>query len=525
MVQLRILVIIVIYLWQQHLLGQGVAIGTEEVPPHPSAILDIQSTTQGILIPRMTQAERQAIVDPAPGLLVYQTDISPGLYTNNGESWTVLTAGPDVWHTMGNTNTNPDVQFLGTTDASPLRFRLNNLWAGEINSMKRNVCIGDSSGISLVTGQFNTSFGHKSLRLNAAGSQSTAIGYQALSKSTGSSLTAVGFQALMNNTTGQENTAIGSFSLSSNSSGSWNTALGKAALQENLTGAGNTAAGFRCLQLNLNGIDNTAFGNQAMIGNTDGNENTANGALALANNVHGDNNTAIGAESLFWASQSENTAVGYAAARGTTIGFNNTAIGSGALSSNTTGSNNVSIGRNSGNSLVNIFNSISIGNHNYLNGADNQVFIGNLGIMWNGGNVAWSTFSDARVKTDIREDVVGLDFIKRLRPVTYHRDIDMQAQLTGNTLAQDVASIRDIEQIKFSGFLAQEVEAAALASGYSFSGVSTPKNNQNLYTLSYESFVVPIVKAMQEQQEIIEAQEQKILSLEERLSVLESREK
>src|SRR5205085_10645728 len=68
----------------------------------------------------------------------------------------------------------------------------------------------------------------------------------------------------------------------------------------------------------------------------------------------------------------------------------------------------------------------------------------------------------------------------------------------------------DLEKIKFSGFLAQEVESAAQASGYDFSGLTKPKKETELYTLSYESFVVPLVKAVQEQQSIIESQTKKI---------------
>ncbi|TVR38261.1 MAG: hypothetical protein EA392_10520 [Cryomorphaceae bacterium] len=53
--------------------AQGVAIGTVNAPPEPSAILDVQSTTGGMLIPRMTAPQRLAIVNPANALIVYQT--------------------------------------------------------------------------------------------------------------------------------------------------------------------------------------------------------------------------------------------------------------------------------------------------------------------------------------------------------------------------------------------------------------------------------------------------------------------
>src|SRR6185503_5942773 len=127
----------------------------------------------------------------------------------------------------------------------------------------------------------------------------------------------------------------------------------------------------------------------------------------------------------------------------------------------------------------------------------------------------------ARVKTNVQEDVKGLDFITRLRPVTYYRDIRTQARLTGNEETKDFPGKYDIEKIKFSGFLAQEVESAAQASHYDFSGLTKPKQETELYTLSYESFVVPLVKAVQEQQGIIESQTLKINSMEARLTALE----
>ena len=96
------------------------------------------------------------------------------------------------------------------------------------------------------------------------------------------------------------------------------------------------------------------------------------------------------------------------------------------------------------------------------------------------------------------EDVKGLDFITRLKPVTYHLDITAMKEITGNSDTEDYPEKYDIEKIKQSGFLAQEVEQEAIASGYDFNGYTTPKKNTELYTMSYSLFVVPLVKATQE---------------------------
>lgn len=64
--------------------AQNVAINTDGSTANSSAMLDIKSTTKGILIPRMTLVQKNAIVTPATGLLVYQTDGTAGFYYNSG---------------------------------------------------------------------------------------------------------------------------------------------------------------------------------------------------------------------------------------------------------------------------------------------------------------------------------------------------------------------------------------------------------------------------------------------------------
>ena len=64
--------------------------GINTETPDASAALDITSTTGGVLVPRMTQAQRNQINDPAgpaDGLMIYQTDGTPGFYYYNGSSW------------------------------------------------------------------------------------------------------------------------------------------------------------------------------------------------------------------------------------------------------------------------------------------------------------------------------------------------------------------------------------------------------------------------------------------------------
>ncbi len=68
--------------------GENVAIGSSS--PHPSAILDITSTNKGVLIPRMSEVERETITSPAEGLLVFQNNGNRGFYYFDGNNWRVL---------------------------------------------------------------------------------------------------------------------------------------------------------------------------------------------------------------------------------------------------------------------------------------------------------------------------------------------------------------------------------------------------------------------------------------------------
>ena len=112
-------------------------------------------------------------------------------------------------------------------------------------------------------------------------------------------------------------------------------------------------------------------------------------------------------------------------------------------------------------------------------------------------------------KNNQYEEVKGLDFILKLRPVTYHLDIiGLSKKLNeGRDKKEDEFTQKAMvekEQMLFSGFVAQDVEKAAKEVGYDFSGVDKPKNENDFYGLRYAEFVVPLVKAMQEQQQMID---------------------
>ena len=131
--------------------------------------------------------------------------------------------------------------------------------------------------------------------------------------------------------------------------------------------------------------------------------------------------------------------------------------------------------------------------------------MGDVNIISIGGFAAWTNLSDGRFKKNIKENVIGLDFIKKLRPVTYNLDIEAIAKYYSTP---DSLRLFESEKIKDSevqiGFIAQEVEKAAKELKFNFHGVDKPQNDKDHYGLRYAEFVPSIVKAIQEQQEQIE---------------------
>jgi len=356
--------------------GQGVAINSSNADPDASAMLDVSSTSKGMLIPRMTSSKRTSISSPATGLLVYQTNSPAGFYFYDGSSWTHLTQNASMgssgrvafWNSSTSLsgsgylfwdNTNKRLG-LGTTTPSQQLELTGNLslpattatagivyCAGVTLLHTRgtgNTFVGRRAGNLGLSGKYNSGFGKSALEKLGSGDNNTATGYYALySNSNGSSNTANGYQALYLNSGGSSNTASGYKAMYSNKTGTSNTASGYQALYSNDIGTSNTASGYQALYSNDNGSSNTASGYQALYSNDFGSSNTANGYQALYKNT-GSYNTATGSDALYTnAGGQYNTASGYQALYTNVTGNNNMASGYQALYKNT-GSYNTATG-------------------------------------------------------------------------------------------------------------------------------------------------------------------------------------
>jgi autotransporter adhesin len=273
------------------------------------------------------------------------------------------------------------------------------------------------------------------------------------------------------------------------------------------------------MRSNATGSNNIAIGAEALVF-PKGNENVAMGNLSMWVGS-GNNNVAVGSGSLFFSTGNSNTAIGDRTLFNNHAGSFNVALGANATVIENQ-SSSIAIGAGAS---ANGSNSTALGS-GAISNASNKVRIGNAAVTVIEGQVPFSFPSDGRYKFNVREDVSGLDFILQLRPITYQFDVKRFDNQTGNYQEASNSSIAvqasydEAAQIRRSGFIAQEVEKAAVKSGYDFSGVNKPKTEADHYSLSYESFVVPLVKAVQEQQQIINSQNKRMDEQERKIELL-----
>lgn len=325
--------------------GVNAQVGVGTTSPNASSILDLTSTAKGMLVPRMTEAQKNSVSTPATGLLIYQTDAEAGFWYYDGTAWIPFMRGDAGWLLTGNSGTVDGTNFLGTLDDVPLYFRVNNTMSGRVSSSDLNTYFGYNSGTS---NSFNGS---------------TFIGYRAgQSNTSGSGNSAFGVSALRDNTTGYNNTAIGNTSMLVNTTGFDNSGIGENTLYSNTTGGQNTATGSNSLYSNTTGNGNSSVGQNSLYYNTSGNYNSGVGVNTLRLNTTG----------------LRNAATGYNALNANTTGSNNTASGYTAGSTNTTGSNNTFIGSNADASAVGLSNATAIG-YNAVVGASNCLVLGGSG--------------------------------------------------------------------------------------------------------------------------------------------------
>lgn len=413
-----------------------------------------------------------------------------------------------------------------------------------VSTQDDNVGIGNRAGQG-VSGNENIAIGTEVLSGGGTVNNCIGLGYYSLHHNMGGDNVAVGVQALEYNNTGTFNVAIGELAMDGNSKGNYNTVVGHNALfysqncsQNTIVGyqaaynsnaaAYNDVFGYQALFKNTTGDYNVAMGNSVLYSNTSGSGNIGIGPFALNKVTSGSYLTAIGTNALQnYSAGGRNTSVGFQSMENATAGENNTAMGFLAGSSYATYNQITLLGDETETDVTGRTNSSAVGYYARIS-ANNEVVLGNTSTtdVWGG---SYHIVSDKRFKKDVQENVPGIAFIKSLRPVTYHYDMNALDKTIYGKDAEEYEKkmAKEIEKkgaILYTGFIAQEVLAAANKVGYNFSGVKVPQEGEkDMYGLSYSDFVVPLVKSVQEQEAIIETQSNKIASLENNLSAVLTR--
>jgi hypothetical protein len=222
--------------------------------------------------------------------------------------------------------------------------------------------------------------------------------------------TAYGYDALTSNTTGAYNVAVGYDALTLSTIGSINTAVGALALQKNVAGISNTAIGHGSLAEvigngAISGSYNTAIGSYSQASNVSGKENVSVGVSALNVNTSGNYNVAIGNYSLGGCTGSENLEI----RSGNSPAFNIT-----------TQSNYISLGSSS----------------------STMAYI----------KIAWTITSDARDKMNFGDVPHGLEFVTKLKPVSYQHKLSREEEVAHGPvrygfLAQDILELEPDDSV------------------------------------------------------------------------------
>jgi len=320
-------------------------------------------------------------------------------------------------------------------------------------------------------------------------------------------------------TDGTYNTAIGYQAADALTGGDDNIIIGKDAGGATTTGNDNVYIGLDAGKTLTSASQNIAIGSYAMDGATDlvcpNNVAIGYSALSGALNNGATENVVIGGSCFQALTDAKySVGIGHDAGKIVTTGFGNTCIGRSAGSQTTTGDYNTYLGYGSGATASDTTRAIAIGQD--VRAASNDFSFGKTSnVVTNDfdADANWSRSSDVRLKKNITDQKLGLDFINDLRTVKYNwkPSTELDEKDAGlNHLRVDKDS-NPVDHKDFDGtvvnnmnttatmhnFIAQEVKAALDKEGVSDFG-GWKEDQYGVQQVSREMFIIPLVKAVQE---------------------------
>lgn len=185
------------------------------------------SAKKGLLLPRVTRAQRDAIPAPADGLLVQVIDVWPGFYQYDAELGTWVPWGEAPWRLTGNAGTDPLRHFIGTIDAAPFDALAQGNTGLRITPLGQWVPVmtGGSVLLGFEAGYGYTSYANeRNVYLGPSSGWGNGVG-----SSTGRSNAAVGASAAVYIHSGSENASVGARAGRTNQFGDHNAMAGASA--------------------------------------------------------------------------------------------------------------------------------------------------------------------------------------------------------------------------------------------------------------------------------------------------------
>ena len=359
-----------------------------------------------------------------------------------------------------------------------------------ITSADTNTTYSAGTGLNLSSTEFSLSAGLDNLSdCSITASDSIFIGVSPGSLGlTPQYNVGIAIAALDSLTTGDYNICIGRQAGNSITSGSTNVMIG------HQSGINHAATG--------NGF-NTYMGYQAGYGASSetGTSNVGIGAYALEYISSGSNNTAVGrdaGDNSSGLSGSNNCIFGYQCGVNMTDASGCICIGSGAdispLASTPT-------------------NRIVIGTSLVESGSDNNIYIGDSSsYIYNdfSSNASWSHSSDIRMKHDIKDEYIGLNFINKLKPKTYK--LKAPSEFPKEWTSYDPEKTKPVNKNIITGFIAQDIKEA-LDSEKNTTLKCWDIKEDSQQTISTTELIVPLVNAIKELTQRVKYLEEEIKDL------------
>lgn len=480
--------------------SQSVAINDDGSTPAASAMLDIKVSApskKGLLIPRMTTTQRNAITSPAKGLLVYDST-SNGFFFHNGSGWQPMASGgSSQWTTSGLNIINANTGYVGIGITPKAKFHV---------APNRTVIFGADSVSNVNSSQliFFATKGALAFRSRQDGSGEyqgdydyPTLGYNSLSIGEAQA-------------SGLNSVAIGLVSASNH--GFAHGYGGYASDYSHGSGFGFSASGFNSF---VHGYFSNARGDNSVVF---GEGNEANGRFST---VFGQSNTArcygcfvIGQLADSVASSSPTAWVAndpaFIIGNGTTgvsngfVVLKNGITGAGLTpiaTSNSYGTIQAK-GIASKDQLTLIQSGSSTNRWGFYSSGSLYVYYnGTVKGSFSSTDGSYTVLSDRRVKKDLQPVSTVLTQVVKLKAYRYHySDNSADEPLSHGFMAQDVAAVLP----EFVTHLKD-------------------RDGKELLGLNYNQFSVLAIKAIQEQQTVIEEQRKLIEKLSARLDALEKR--